>query len=237
MKIEIHPSTERGAGEHGWLHARHSFSFASYYNSRRMGFGALRVLNEDVIEPGYGFGAHSHDNMEIVTIILEGALEHKDSAGNSGVLAAGDIQRMSAGTGLTHSEYNASQTERVHLLQIWITPEEKNIKPSYAQKHFPWMESMNAFLTVASGEKNDDALLLCQDANLLIGTFSTGETAAYEMQSAARGLFVFVVKGEILLGENILSNGDAAAVTGAPSVNMIIKNETRLLVIDVPMKA
>ncbi len=201
-----------------------------------MGFGALRVLNEDVIEPGYGFGSHSHDNMEIVTLILEGTLEHKDSTGHKGVIAAGDIQHMSAGTGITHSERNASRKERVHLLQIWIAPEEKNIKPSYAQKNFPWMERKNKLLTVVSGEKNEEALCLHQDARFSIGSLEHGVTVTHTTQSAKHGIFVFVIKGEIELGGKNFSDGDAAAVTDASSVEIAAKKETRLLVIEVPMK-
>lgn len=236
MNIELHPSGERGAGEHGWLHARHSFSFAGYYNPKRMGFGALRVLNEDVVEAGHGFGAHSHDNMEIVTVILEGALEHKDSTGRKGVIAAGDVQHMSAGTGITHSEFNASQTERVHLLQIWIEPREKNIKPSYAQKNFPWMESKNKLLTVVSGEGIGEAICLRQDARLSIGNLERGITFTHTTHSAKHGIFVFVIKGEIELGGKNFGDGDAAAVTDASLVEIATKNETRLLVIDVPVE-
>ena len=136
MKIEVHKAEERGTSEHGWLHSKHSFSFADYYNPEKMGFGKLRVLNDDIVDPGQGFGTHHHDNMEIVSIVLEGSLEHKDNAGNHGVIKTGDIQRISAGSGITHSEYNHSKKEKVNFLQIWIETKEHNIKPSYEQKNF-----------------------------------------------------------------------------------------------------
>ena len=134
MKKEVHKAEERGTAEHGWLHSKHSFSFADYYNPKRMGFGKLRVLNDDIVDPGQGFGEHHHDNMEIVSIVLEGSLEHKDSSGNHDVIKTGDIQRISAGSCITHSEYNHSKKEKVNFLQIWIETKEQNIKPSYEQK-------------------------------------------------------------------------------------------------------
>jgi len=155
LDIKIHKSDERGRAEHGWLHTRFSFSFADYYNPDRMDFGALRVLNDDIIDAGKGFGSHPHDNMEIVSIVLEGELEHKDNMGNHGVIPAGDVQRMSAGSGVVHSEFNASKEKEVKLLQIWIQTKEQNIKPSYEQKSFAKTDKKNKLVRIVSGSKKE----------------------------------------------------------------------------------
>ncbi len=234
MKIEIHPSSERGVAEHGWLHSKHSFSFASYYNPNRMGFGALRVINEDVVEPGRGFGAHSHDNMEIVSIVLEGALEHKDSMGNHGIIPAGDIQRMSAGTGITHSEFNHSNTDVVHFLQIWVYPKERNIKPSYEQKSFSPESRKNKLLPVVSGIKDEGSLYIYQDATFLLGSLNEGITVSHKVNNPKHGVYIFVIRGGVSIDGENLGDGDAVGVTDADLVRIKANRETVVLVIEVP---
>src|SRR3989344_3753779 len=174
MKIKIQHSSERGSTELGWLHSRHSFSFGNYYNPRRMNFGFLRVLNDDIVEPGKGFGMHFHDNMEIISIVLEGALEHKDSMGNHGVIKAGEVQRISAGTGISHSEFNHSYKEKVHFLQVWIEPKETSLRPNYEQKRFDLKN--NKLTTIVSGSKNKNTTYINQDAYFLIGNFDKNKT-------------------------------------------------------------
>ena len=175
MGISIYPADERGTTELGWLHSRHGFSFGNYYNSKRMGFGLLKVFNDDIVEPGKGFGAHFHDNMEIVSIVLEGALEHKDSMGNHGIIKSGEIQRISAGTGISHSEFNHSGKDRVHFLQIWVIPKETGIKPSYEQKSSELKK--NKFIDAVSGGKNKDSIYMHQDANFSLGNFDKNKSA------------------------------------------------------------
>ncbi len=234
MKIEIHPSSERGVAEHGWLHSKHSFSFADYYNPNRMGFGVLRVINEDIVEPGRGFGAHSHDNMEIVSIVLDGALEHKDSMGNHGIIPAGDIQRMSAGTGVTHSEFNHSKTDVVHFLQIWVYPKERNIKPSYEQRSFPPELRKNKLLPVVSGIKSEGSVYIHQDAVFLIGSLDEGVTVSHGINSPNHGVYVFVIKGGINIDGKNLGDGDAVGITDTDVVKIKANRETDVLVIEVP---
>lgn len=235
MKVEIHPSSERGIAEHGWLHSKHSFSFAGYYNPDRMGFGTLRVINEDVVEPGRGFDAHSHDNMEIVSIVLEGALEHKDSMGNHGIIPAGDIQRMSAGTGVTHSEFNHSKTDVVHFLQIWVYPKERNIKPSYKQRSFPPELRKNKLLPIVSGIKSEGTIYIHQDATFLIGGLDEGTAVSHKINNPEHGVYVFVIRGGISIDRKNLGDGDAAGITDADVVKIKANKGTDVLVIEVPL--
>lgn len=234
MKIEIQSSSERGVAEHGWLHSKHSFSFADYYNPKRMEFGTLRVINEDIVEPGRGFGAHSHDNMEIVSIVLEGALEHKDSMGNHGIIPAGDIQRISAGTGITHSEFNHSKTDIVHFLQIWVYPKERDTKPSYEQRSFSLGGGKNILLPVVSGAKSSEAIYIHQDAMFLLGHLDEGVTVSHKINDPKHGVYVFVIRGGIGIDGTNLGDGDAAGVTDTNVVKIKADKETDLLVIEVP---
>lgn len=235
MKIEVHPSSERGIAEHGWLHSKHSFSFADYYNPKRMGFGVLRVINEDVVEPGRGFGAHSHDNMEIVSIVLNGALEHKDSMGNHGIIPAGDIQRMSAGTGITHSELNHSKTDVVHFLQIWLYPKERDIKPSYEQRSFSVEGEKNILLPVVSGTKSGETIYIHQDATFLLGSLDEGMTISHKIYNPNHGLYIFVIGGGISIDGKNFGDGDAAGVTDADIVKIEATKGTNVLVMEVPL--
>ena len=227
--IEIHKSEERGSFDHGWLKTKHSFSFADYYNQKRMNFGALRVLNEDVIAPGAGFPTHAHANMEIVTIVLDGVLEHRDSSGGHGLIKPGDVQRMSAGRGVRHSEFNASKEYPVHLLQIWIDTRHPNIQPSYEQKNFSWQKGL---LKIVSGEKGGNTLYINQNAEFYIGSIDKEITQSVDKE---KGVFVFVISGKITLEGNDLETGDAAGITGASRIKIKPEKKSHVLIIEVPM--
>lgn len=207
--IEIRKSEERGHLDHGWLNTYHSFSFGEYYDPRKMGYRSLRVINEDYVAPGQGFGTHPHRDMEIITYVLEGALEHRDSMGNHGVIRPGEVQRMSAGTGVRHSEFNHSKDERVHLLQIWIMPEKEGIKPSYEEKQVP-VGSGKLALMAARGSKNG-AVDINQDAKVYVAKLAPGESVEHEL-ATGRGVYVHMARGAAVVNGNKLSHGDAAAV-------------------------
>src|SRR6195952_706652 len=195
MKKTFHPANERGHNDIGWLKANFSFSFGPYYNPEKVQFGVLRVLNDDIIAGGAGFGTHPHDNMEIITIPLSGALEHKDSMGNIGVIKSGEVQVMSAGSGVTHSEYNHSQTEAANTLQIWLFPKERNIKPRYDQKNFNELLSPNQFTTLISPDKSEDTLWINQDATFSLGDFELGQKIDYTVKTPGNGVYIFVIEG------------------------------------------
>ncbi len=233
MRAEVHRSGERGRGEHGWLHARHSFSFADYYSPERNGFGSLLVLNEDVIEPGEGFGTHGHSDMEIVTVVLDGKLRHEDSMGNTGVIRAGEVQRMSAGTGVMHSEVNGSGRERVHLLQIWITPAKKGIKPSYEQASFRKEERKNKLVAVVSNSE-DGALAINQDAEIFIGSLGSGISTVHRPKKG-HGAYIFVTGGKIEAAGSVLEKGDAVAASGAKEILIRAEKGSEFIVIETPM--
>lgn len=236
MLIRIFPSNSRGVAEHGWLHSRFSYSFAEYYNKDRIHFGALRVLNDDVVEPGMGFGMHPHDNMEIITIPLSGSLEHKDSMGNGSVIKAGDIQVMSAGTGIRHSEFNPSETEPVSLFQIWIFPKVRNIKPRYDQVSLDIGKLKNNFQVVVGPSGSQADLHINQDAYLSLGHFDANKEPTYELKQPGNGLYAIVIKGEAEIGgKYVLRNRDAAEITGYNKVDFKFKVDTELLLIEVPM--
>lgn len=235
MKTVFHKSTERGHANHGWLNARHSFSFASYYNPQKMHFGLLRVLNDDIIAPGMGFGTHPHDNMEIVTIPLVGTLEHRDSMGNIGVIRPNEIQAMSAGSGITHSEYNHSKTEGINLLQIWVFPKERDITPRYEQRVFTEADKNGKFKTIVAPEKSEQVMWINQDAYFSIGKFKTGTTTDYSIQHKGNGAYVFVIDGKIKIGEQELNSRDAIGVWETDKFTMEVLKDAEVLVIDVPM--
>ncbi len=234
----IHKANSRGAADHGWLKARHTFSFAGYYEEDREQFGALRVLNDDIIEAGYGFGMHPHNNMEIITIPLEGALKHKDSMGHTSVIKAGDVQVMSAGKGLMHSEYNASETEALNLLQIWVFPKHRNIDPRYGEKTFEPESMQGKWLNIVSPmEDTAGALQINQDAWFSLGKFEKGTNVSYTKKRAGNGLYVFVIEGEIQVDDEILSRRDAIGIEGSEVININIKDHAYVLIMDVPMNA
>ena len=234
MKINIIKSNQRGLSELDWLYSRHSFSFSNYYDSKRIGFGVLKVLNDDIIAPSKGFGSHHHDNFEIVTIVLEGALEHKDSMGNKGIIKANEIQRMSAGTGIMHSEFNPSKKDKVHLLQIWIEPKENNIKPSYEQKNF-FKLKINEFTSVVSGIRNNNSVYIHQNAYFSLGNFDADKEINYKLHNVKNGIFLFVIEGEINIENNLLKEGDTAEIQETSKVNFMTKKESKIIIIEVPL--
>jgi len=229
--ITVRLAGERGHVDHGWLDTYHTFSFASYYKPEHMGFRSLRVINEDRVSPGKGFGTHPHDNMEILTYIVEGALEHRDSIGHGSVIRPGDIQRMSAGTGITHSEFNASATEQAHLLQIWILPERSNIQPSYEQKFFGHEEKSGKLCLLASQDGRDGSVSLHQDVDVYATILDTGQKVALDL-SPGRHAWVQVVRGRISLNGHDLDRGDGAAASEEKLLTFTAQTEAEILVFD-----
>jgi len=215
--IAIKRSEDRGHLDHGWLDTYHSFSFGEYYDPRNMGYRSLRVINEDVVAPGQGFGTHPHRDMEIITYVLEGALEHRDSMGSHGVIRPGEIQRMSAGTGVRHSEFNHSKTEPVHLLQIWIMPDTEGMKPSYEEKKIA-AEPGKLQLMAAKGASNGTASIH-QDAKVYVAKLAPGQSVEHDLASG-RGVYVHVARGAASVNGNPLKHGDAIAVEQEPSVRI-----------------
>ena len=210
--IRVRKASERGHFDHGWLDTYHTFSFSRYYDPRHMGFRALRVINEDRVQPGQGFGTHGHEDMEIVTYVLAGALEHKDSLGNGSTIRPGELQRMTAGTGIRHSEFNPSQTEPVHLYQIWLLPEREGLEPSYEQRAFPEEERRNRLRLVASPDGGDGSLTIRQDARLYLATLDEGHEVSHEIPPG-RHAWLQVLRGGVSLNGQALSAGDGAAVS------------------------
>ena len=230
--ITVRRAQDRGHANHGWLDSHHTFSFADYYDPAQMGFRALRVINEDRVAPGAGFGTHSHRDMEIVSYVLEGGLAHKDSMGTGSTLRPGDVQRMSAGTGVAHSEFNASKTEPVHFLQIWILPERPGIAPSYEERRFPATERQGRLRLVASPDGREGALTVHQDAAIYAGLLATGERAELSLRPG-RHAWVQVARGEVKLGDETLRAGDGAAVSGESLLALEGVQPAELLVFDV----
>ncbi|PRY14239.1 hypothetical protein CLV24_10449 [Pontibacter ummariensis] len=235
-KKVIHRADTRGHANHGWLDTHHTFSFAHYLNPERMGFGLLRVLNDDVVAPGMGFGTHAHDNMEIISIPLSGALEHKDSTGNREVIHTNDVQIMSAGMGLTHSEYNHSTTEKVNFLQIWVFPKLRDIAPRYEQKTFKPEDRQNKLQTVVSPDKNDEAVWINQDAWFTLGTLKSGFAEEYKLHKAGHGVYAFVIDGDVELGGEKLRKRDGMGISETESFSVKASSDAELLLIEVPMK-
>jgi hypothetical protein len=229
--IEIRPAAERGHFDHGWLNTWHTFSFADYYDPNFVSFRSLRVINDDRVAGGGGFPTHPHRDMEIVTYVLEGALEHKDSMGTGSVIRPGDVQRMSAGTGVTHSEFNASPTEAVHLLQIWMLPERKGITPSYEQKNYPAAERRGKLRLVASPDGRAGSLKIHQDNKLYAGLFDKGESAKYELK-AGRYAWLQVARGSVELNGIKLQAGDGAAAAEEPVLELAGVDDAEVLLFD-----
>ncbi len=224
-------AADRGYADHGWLRSFHTFSFADYHDPAHMGFRALRVINEDRVAPGKGFGTHGHRDMEIISYVLEGALEHKDSMGTGSVIRPGDVQRMSAGTGVTHSEFNASTSDAVHFLQIWIIPDARGHAPGYEQKNFPAEDRRGKLRVVASPDGRDGSVSLHQDAVLYAALLGEGETTVHEVK-AGRGAWVHVAKGTIDLGGTVLEAGDAAEIEEPGNLVLTGKEDAEVLVFD-----
>ena len=217
--IEIRKSAERGHANHGWLDSYHTFSFADYHDPEHVQFGSLRVINEDRVQPGKGFGTHGHRDMEIVSYVLDGALEHKDSMGTGSIIRPGDVQRMSAGTGVTHSEFNASQSELVHFLQIWILPETTGLAPGYEQKHFELADKRNRLCLVASPDGRDGSVTVRQDMYLYATILEDGAVATHAPGTGRRA-YVFVARGSVELNGLALAAGDGARITGEPKISL-----------------
>lgn len=229
--IRVRKAEERGHADHGWLDTYHTFSFAGYQDPEHVHFRTLRVMNEDVVQPGQGFGTHPHRDMEIVTYVLEGALEHKDSMGNGEVLRAGEFQRMSAGTGITHSEFNPSATEPVHLYQIWLFPESKGIEPSYEQKQFPVSEQQNQLRLVASPEAEAGSLRIHQDARVYLSQIEAEQTVLYEL-AEGRHAWLQVLRGSVLLNDVALDVSDGAAVSDTRNLKIQATADAEIMLFD-----
>ena len=237
MKTIIHKANTRGFADHGWLKSHHTFSFASYQDQERMNFGMLRVLNDDVVQPKMGFGTHPHQNMEIISIPLTGALSHKDSMDNKRAIEVGEVQVMSAGIGLTHSEFNDSKTDEVNFLQLWIIPEETSVKPNYEQRSFPEEGKRNTLQTVVAPKDKlvADALPISQQAYIYRAHLDSNNSIDLTLKSAQNGVYVFVVYGEVEIGEANLRKRDAIGVTEIDKVTIKATNESELVIIEVPM--
>lgn len=238
MKSILYRASSRGHANHGWLDTYHTFSFANYYNPDRVHFGALRVVNDDIVAGGEGFGTHPHDNMEIVSIPLYGDLEHKDSMGHTEVIKAGEIQVMSAGSGITHSEYNANEDKPVNFFQIWLFPDTKNVTPRYDQRKFDFIHNKNQLVQIVGpkDDKENKGLWIHQNAWFSIGTLDKGAEIDYKPQKEGNGVFVMVVEGEFTVGDQKLHHRDAVGIWDTDSIKITANSENaRVLVIDVPM--
>ncbi len=230
--IQIRPAKERGHANHGWLDTYHTFSFSDYFDPKNMGFRSLRVINEDRVSGGYGFPTHPHQDMEIITYVLEGSLEHKDSMGTGSTIRPGEIQKMSAGTGIRHSEFNPSKTESVHLLQIWILPEKKGLKPMYEQKAIPAEEKKGKLRLVGSPEGGDGKVTIYQDAKLYATELAAGDSVQHELESG-RHAWVQVARGQISLNGKTLQSGDGAAVTNEQKLELAgVGDKSEVLLFD-----
>jgi redox-sensitive bicupin YhaK (pirin superfamily) len=229
--ITVRPSRERGHTRLGWLESAHTFSFNNYLDPQHMGFRQLRVINDDWVEPGEGFGMHAHRDMEIITYVLEGALEHRDSAGHGSVIRPGDVQRMSAGTGISHSEYNHSPTAPVHLLQIWILPAQRGLTPGYEQRSFAPEALQGQWAVIANREGRGGAVTVHQDVDLLVTRLDPGARAAYHLRSG-RHAWVQVARGGVLLNEVALHAGDGAAVSGITTLEVVASEPAEVLLFD-----
>ncbi len=235
MKTVLQKAGSRGHANHGWLNSFHSFSFGGYHHPDRMHFGALRVLNDDTVAAGMGFGKHPHDNMEIVSIPLSGDLQHQDSTGRNEIIRAHDVQIMSAGSGIAHSEMNASKTEEVKFLQIWVFPKLKNIEPRYEQKSFLPENRLNQILTVVAPD-NANAVFINQDAWFSLGHFSKDLSIDYPIKKIGNGVYVFVLSGSVTVNGTVLDNRDGLGVSETAVLNIVANTESELLLIDIPME-
>lgn len=235
MKTVFHQAASRGAANHGWLKARHTFSFANYYDPARIHFGALRVINDDHIEGGKGFGTHPHDNMEIITLPLNGDLAHRDSMGNGSVIKHGDVQVMSAGTGITHSEMNANYDVPVQLLQIWVFPNAKNVTPRYQQISLKEGEIRNDFQQILSPNADDAGVWIHQDAWFALAKFAQGNAKEYQLHKAGNGVYAFVIKGSAKIADVTLNERDGLGIWETDSFNLEATTDTEVLLMEVPM--
>ncbi len=232
----LHKANTRGHANHGWLDSHHTFSFANYYNPERMHFGVLRVLNDDRVDPGMGFGTHPHDNMEIISIPLEGDLEHKDSMGNVAVIKHGDIQVMSAGTGIEHSEFNRNKDKLTKFLQIWVFPNKKNVKPRYDQISLDSKDRHNKLQQILSPNEHDEGVWIHQDAWFHLGVFDKNFKTKYQFKKEGNGVYAFVIKGEFTLNGQVLNERDGMGIWNTNSLDIISgSDKAEILLMEVPM--
>lgn len=229
--IKIKRSTDRGYADHGWLKSYHSFSFANYYNPDEMGFSDLRVINDDIVSASNGFGIHPHKNMEIFTYVLEGALKHEDTLGNQAIIKAGDVQLMSTGKGVQHSEINASETDRVHLLQIWVLPSENGTEPLYQQQYFTRDEKLNQLRLIISQDGSRNSMKILQDVSVFASVLEEGEKTNY-LADDKRNVYIHVAKGELQVNNEVLHSGDAIILTTPEIINIKAMIETEFLLFD-----
>lgn len=239
MKTTLYRASSRGHAYHGWLDTYHTFSFANYFDPNRIHFGALRVVNDDIVQAGEGFGTHPHDNMEIVSIPLYGDLEHKDSMGHTSVIRAGEVQVMSAGSGITHSEYNSNEDKPLNFFQIWVFPDKKNVEPRYDQRKFDFIHDKNKLVQIV-GPKDDaenTGLWIHQNAWFSLGTYDKGNSIDYKVKKKGNGIFAMVVEGEFTIGDQKLNHRDAIGVWETDEIKIVADSENaRILLIDVPME-
>ena len=235
MRTIYHAADSRGDANHGWLKSKHTFSFANYHNPERMGFGALRVINDDFVIAGQGFGKHSHRDMEIISIPLSGKLGHGDNIGNNGIIETGEIQVMSAGTGITHSEMNGDDTEAVKFLQIWVIPNKMNVEPRYQQIRMDDILKPNEFNQVLSPNADDAGVWIHQDAWFSMGDFDKGITQTYELKNPNNGVYIFVISGKVVVNGNILDTRDGLGVWDTKNFTMDVEEDAKVLLMEVPM--
>ncbi|AVR46675.1 hypothetical protein C7S20_16150 [Christiangramia fulva] len=236
MDKVLHPASSRGTANYGWLKANYSFSFANYFDPGKVQFGLLRVLNDDFVQGGMGFGTHPHENMEIISIPLKGEIRHKDSMDNTKVIKAGEVQVMSAGTGVEHSEFNPSK-EELNMLQIWIFPEKNGLQPRYGQKDYSSLLKKNELINIVT-PKNDEAenaLWINQNAYLHLGEFESGRKIEYELKDKSHGVYVFLIEGEAEIDNSVLRKRDAIGIKATESFSIMFKNQSKVLLIEVPM--
>lgn len=235
MKTILHKANSRGHADHGWLESYHTFSFASYYNPNRKHFGVLRVLNDDKVAPGRGFDTHRHDNMEIVSLPLSGDLEHKDSMGNTTTIKNGDIQVMSAGTGVSHSEYNKNSDQEVRFLQIWIFPRERQVTPRYDQISISSLFKKNKLFQILSPKPDDDGVWIHQDVWFYKGEFDEGVSDTYQVHVEGHGIYLFILEGEVIVGEQTLQTRDGLGIENVTSIKIMAKKPSSFILIELPM--
>jgi redox-sensitive bicupin YhaK (pirin superfamily) len=232
----LHKANERGHADHGWLNAYHSFSFANWYNADKVQFGVLRVLNDDTVAPGMGFGMHPHDNMEIITIPLEGDLAHKDSMGNAETIKFGDVQVMSAGTGIRHSEFNPNADKRTKLLQIWLFPNKRDVEPRYQQITLDVNDRKNKLQQILSPNPEDEGVWIHQDAWFHLGKFDKGLTENYTVKREGNGVYAFVISGTVIINSQALETRDALGITNTEKLEITATSDAEILLMDIPMQ-
>ncbi len=235
MNKVIQRSKDRGCSNLGWLESYHSFSFANYVNPDKMNFGALRVLNDDIVDVGKGFGMHSHQNMEIISIPLSGGLKHQDNMGNRSIIQKGDVQVMSAGTGIFHSEYNKNQDQEVQFLQIWVIPNKNNVEPRYDQITMSNLQKRNQLYQILSPTPEDNGVWIHQEAWFHLGDFDENKTQTYEIKKAGNGVYTFVIEGKVTISGEKLESRDAIGIWDTQAIEILAENDSRFLIMDVPM--